>query len=68
GCSPDILLRIKQEEQPAFTDPPERSATPSPVEPVVTSVFSLNINEEEEEGELHPADRPESKTTHPQSE
>ncbi|XP_075451375.1 uncharacterized protein LOC142492556 isoform X2 [Ascaphus truei] len=66
GCSPDILLRIKQEEQPAFTDPPERSATPSPVEPVVTSVFSLNINEEEEEGELHPADRPESKTTHPQ--
>ncbi|XP_075057153.1 uncharacterized protein LOC142143316 isoform X2 [Mixophyes fleayi] len=54
ACSPDILLRIKQD------DLPQQSLTHSAAEPIVTSVFSLH--KEEEKKELHPADRSEVRT------
>ncbi|XP_063297990.1 uncharacterized protein LOC134586415 isoform X3 [Pelobates fuscus] len=59
--SPDILLRIKQGDQSALSDFSESSSTLSPSEPVVTSVFSLQM-EKEKKKELHPAHRPDSQT------
>ncbi|KAM8953343.1 uncharacterized protein RCH25_044187 [Pelodytes ibericus] len=49
GTSPDILLRIKPDHRPAGSEYSENSATHSPGEPIVTSVFSLQVDNEEEE-------------------
>ncbi|XP_063775213.1 zinc finger protein 701-like [Pseudophryne corroboree] len=64
-CSPDILLRIKQDELTSFRDLPPQSPTHSAAEPIVSPVFSL---QREEEKTLHPADRSEVRTGHIHSE
>uniref|UniRef100_A0A8C5WIF0 Uncharacterized protein n=1 Tax=Leptobrachium leishanense TaxID=445787 RepID=A0A8C5WIF0_9ANUR len=65
--NPDILLRIKQGDHPSVSEFSESSSTLSPGEeisgePIVTSVFSLQMEKEKVE-ELHPAHRPQTCTT-----
>ncbi|XP_040282921.1 zinc finger protein 12-like isoform X2 [Bufo bufo] len=51
GCGPDLLLRIQQDDQT------QQSPAHSSAEPILTSVFSLQNDEEE----LHPAETAESR-------
>ncbi|XP_053565385.1 zinc finger protein 300 isoform X2 [Bombina bombina] len=60
-CTPDILLRIKQEDKLAFAESAEKTAASCPADPVVTSVFSLNVTEEEEKEECEAGECPEVK-------
>ncbi|KAM4695487.1 zinc finger protein 10-like [Discoglossus pictus] len=64
ACTPDILLKIKQEDKSSVTEHPQRSPLHNPVDPVVTSVFSLSVTKDEERVEQRHTECPERKKSH----
>ncbi|KAM9315558.1 uncharacterized protein PAF06_006533 [Gastrophryne carolinensis] len=63
ACTPDLLLRIKQDDPSCYRDLPPQSPPHREADIIVTQVFSLQKDAEEKREEIRPPERPEVKTT-----